>query len=391
MKKIISFIFISLFIFSLNSSVYAKTVKDLKNELADLKQQLANQNNKKAMTQNEISNVSARIKNITTSIANREKRITDLSNEINELEESKIDKDAEIKNIISYMQVTNSNNAYLEYVFGASTITDLIFRSAISEQLVNYNEELITKYTNDVKSSLNKQVELKDEIEALDSEQGNLSKELIKLGDNLASIVDVYVDIKDDIKSMEKQINYYTKTLGCKDSDNISTCGKVPYSGKMIRPLISGQVTSNYGWRKNPVGSGSEMHYGMDLSGGDTKVYAAAPGTVAAILSKTSCGGNMIYINHNINGTLYTTGYYHLEKVMVKVGQIVDQNTQVGKMGGGSSTPWDRCTTGRHLHFAVGKGTYSSYNSFISKNVNPRNLVNFPAYGVWFSNRTSKY
>ena len=35
---------------------------------------------------------------------------------------------------------------HMEYIFGAQTIEDLILRSAVSEQMVAYNDDLIDDY-----------------------------------------------------------------------------------------------------------------------------------------------------------------------------------------------------------------------------------------------------
>ena len=63
-------------------------------------------------------------------------------------------KNASIKDVFAFLQVTDSNNAYLEYIFGAQSITDLIFRTAISEQLVEYNNDLIEEYNATVKKHI---------------------------------------------------------------------------------------------------------------------------------------------------------------------------------------------------------------------------------------------
>ncbi len=397
MKRFL-YLFVALvFFFGFSVNVQAKTLKDLKNALAELENKKASNEKTKNLTKNEMNTINNRISNISSEITKSEKKIQELNDEIVDLEKKSEEKESEIKDVIAFLQVTNSNNAYLEYMFGAQSITDLIFRSAISEQLVSYNNDLIEEYTKTVKECNAKKEDLQVEIVNLDNEQTNLKSELVKLGDKLDDIVETTVDIDSDIKTQKKVIEYYEKTLGCKDDQDINTCGKntIPYSGGFIRPVSSGRITSSFGWRFNPLGSGSSFHNGMDISGGSTSVYAPAPGTVAGITWRASCGGNMLYIHHNINGVNYTTGYYHLAKVMVSIGDYVDQNTQIGVMGGNRSTPWDHCSTGTHLHISVARGLYlkeySSWNTWISRQINPASVINFPAKGVWFSNRTKKY
>ena len=126
----------------------------------------------------------------------------------------------------------------------------------------------------------------------------------------------------------------------------------------MLRPLYYGGISSEFGYRKSPIYGYYELHSGIDMYGA-TDVYATAPGTVAGISWKNSCGGTILFIHHNINGRYYTSAYMHVYKVLVNVGDYVDQNTKIAITGGTPSlTPWDRCTTGRHLHFMVANGLY---------------------------------
>lgn len=396
MKRIFKFSILLILLFSFYINTEAKTLGDLKNELAQLEKDKKEQDEKKKLTQSEMNKVNNRIDTITTTIENTEVKIKDLSDEIVVLEAKADEKEVEIKDVISFLQITNSENAYMEYIFGAKSIEDLILRSAVSEQLVAYNDDLIEEYNETVKEYRTKTEELKVEITNLDKEQDNLKGELVKLGDTLDDVMDVTADINAEIEAQKKMIKYYQDTLGCKDDQNINSCGKVPYSGKMIRPVNSGRITSNFGYRLHPTKNVWKLHSGIDIAGGSTDVYATAPGTVAGVMWKTSCGGTMLFVHHNINGTYYTSAYYHLYKVLVDVGEYVDQNTKIAVTGGTKSlTPWDTCTTGRHLHFSIARGLYmkeyTSWSTYTAKLVNPVSVVNFPKKGVWFSNRTTKY
>ena len=85
----------------------------------------------------------------------------------------------------------------------------------------------------------------------------------------------------------------------------------------------------------------------------------------------------------------------------LKVGDIAickvkDQNTKIAITGGYKTlTPWDTCSTGRHLHLSISRGLYlkeyTSWNTWTSKLINPRTMINFPKQGVWVSNRTTVY
>ena len=400
MRKTIIISLVLLLFFCMIPNTHAKTLRDLKNELAAIKQKKANNDSQKKLTQGEINSVNNNISNIRSKITQSENTIKKLSEEIIELTEKAKKKELEMKEILHFLQISNGENAYLEYIFGSKDITDFIYRSAVSGQLVSYNDSLIDDYNNTIKESKDKQVQLGNEMVNLEAKQKNLEGELSKLGDELKDLNEESVDIDAEIAAQEKVIKYYEETLQCKLDENINTCGKIPYSGKFIRPVQSGRITSNYGsrcyWNQTQGRNVCTYHYGIDISGGDTQVYAAAPGTVANILWYQSCGGNMLFVNHNVGGTYYTTGYYHLKSINVKIGDYVDQNTVIGIMGGDSSTwSYDRCSTGRHLHFATATGLYMkdylSWSTYQAHNINPITVVNFPGSGVWFSNRVTKY
>ena len=396
MKKLTIYILSFILMFCISYRVEAKTLKDLKNELAAYEKEMSNAKNKRKLTQNEIKNVNSRVESIRSTIAKDEANIKKTEEDIVVLEQKADEKEEQIKDIISFLQITSSENAYMEYIFGAKSIEDLVLRSAVSEQMVAYNDDLIEDYNETIVEYKAKNDDLKKQITNLNSEQDNLKTELVKLGDNLADAEEEVADAQSLINAQKKLIDYYQNKLGCKDDQDITKCGIIPFSGKMIRPLTSFNITSEYGYRIHPISKVRKFHSGMDLAGGSTDVYAVAPGTVAGISWKNSCGGTMLFIHHNINGTYYTVTYMHLYKVKVQVGDYVDQNTKVAVTGGYKTlTPWDSCSTGRHLHFSVTRGLYlkdyTSWNTWTSKLINPRTVVNFPKQGVWVSNRTKQY
>ena len=300
---------------------------------------------------------------------------------------------------MSFYQISGSSTMYLDYAMGAKTFTDFIYRVAISEQLIEYNDSLVDEYNNMIVKNKEKQEKLSKDIKNLEQKQQELSKSLDSLGNQLDEIVDLSMDIEDEIASRREAIEMYEKQYGCKDTDDINVCtrGQLPADTKFWRPIISGGFSSEFGYRTYRLNGRTvtDFHSGLDLTG-STDVYASAAGIVAGIIWKSSCGGNRIYIHHKINGVTYTTSYVHLRSILVSVGDTVTKDTKIAIMGGDPSVEtWDKCSTGRHLHFATAYGLYltdyTSWNTYIAKSVNPRTLVNFPQRGTRFTNRTTKY
>ncbi|MBY6036781.1 peptidoglycan DD-metalloendopeptidase family protein [Fictibacillus nanhaiensis] len=123
-----------------------------------------------------------------------------------------------------------------------------------------------------------------------------------------------------------------------------------------------GTITSNYGYRS------SGMHYGMDIAkrGSSVPIVAAASGTVAKAYYSDSYG-NVVYLNHYINGQLYTTIYAHMRMApAVRSGQSVSQGQFLGYQGNTGAS------RGQHLHFELHKGPW---NQSKSNAVDPRPYI----------------
>lgn len=152
---------------------------------------------------------------------------------------------------------------------------------------------------------------------------------------------------------------------------------------KFRKPLVKGKISSGYGYKTNPSTGTRIFHNGLDIAGNSegTKVYATANGVVGQIVRKVVCGGNQIYVYHNINGEQVTSLYKHLLTINVSVGDKITSDTVIGTVGGGKGTSnWDKCSTGAHLHFTLANGwygkTYTSYENFLKNTYDPKTVLN---------------
>ncbi|KYO67233.1 M23 family metallopeptidase [Thermovenabulum gondwanense] len=107
---------------------------------------------------------------------------------------------------------------------------------------------------------------------------------------------------------------------------------------------VQGEITSDFGYRKNPFGRGREFHDGVDISAAyGTKIKAAANGVVVFAGYKAGYGYTVI-INHN-NGI--QTMYSHASKILVRKGQKVLKGQDIAAVGSTGRS------TGAHLHFSI--------------------------------------
>ena len=111
-----------------------------------------------------------------------------------------------------------------------------------------------------------------------------------------------------------------------------------------IKPISGGRQSSGFGKRNAPTKGASTYHKGIDWAvPKGTAVFASCGGTVARA-GWGSGYGYVVYINHSDGRQ---TRYAHLSKVLVKVGQRVDQGQRIALSGNTG------ISSGPHLHFEI--------------------------------------
>ena len=405
MKKIVNLIFVFALIlpFTIPSyNVQAKSIADMQREL---NQKLAEYNKNKDQQNKLNQSINLSQKEIDASnnaIAQAEKEIQETGTKIQKLNSDIEQKNSEIDELMKLVQLADGDIAYLEYIFGSADMTDFIHRSSMIEEITEYNDQQMKEMNQMVEESKKLQKELKIKQNNLQAKIQELNGKIKQYNTSLASLDEVQVDVKKELDQLQQTINYYKKICPNVNQD-VNTClrGSLPYDTSFWRPADYGYISSEYSIRTAPCEGCSRVHLAVDIGGKNIRelnIYASAAGKVVGVenSNSNSCGGNYIIIQHNIKGSNYTTLYMHLKKVLVSVGQTVTKDTVIGTMGGnrwGSPgyTPWDSCSTGQHLHFAMAEGLHSSSSSMKTSPLNPRNLVNFPSGTKTFENRTTAY
>ena len=377
-----------------NAAKDPQTLGDLKNELAALKKKKSDNDANQKYTQAQIQareeairNAEYEITKAQSDMEEAEAKIEESNNKIDSLKE-------ETKKMLIFLQQMKSQNEYLEYISGASSMTDLVMRIQAVEQITSYNQDFLNKLEALIKENEALKVELTQKQKDLEIKISNYQATIKSLYGNLESYDKFALDIDTQIKTMQSQVNAYVKLcanssksyLG--DNELLSDCTNVPYNAGWLKPLNSVKITSTIGSRWG------SYHNALDIGGNreGTPVYAAAAGTVSGIIWRYRCGGNMVYINVTVGGKKYTTYYYHLLTVNVSYGQTVTQNTIIGTVGGSSTSKrnggYDGCTTGAHLHYGVANGYYTG-------TIARANVITPPGFpnskGYSFKSRTDYY
>lgn len=156
-------------------------------------------------------------------------------------------------------------------------------------------------------------------------------------------------------EAKKKKKAYVKKQYTPKPTSNSQ---KAPSSGSsawgLVKPTNSNRITSTFGWRPTPAGTidyggrGGYVHAGLDWGFGGqcgSPIYAAASGEVW-MAGWAGSSGNKVLLSHGVvNGKALATGYHHMSKVAVSVGQKVKQGQVIGYVGTTGNS------TGCHLHF----------------------------------------
>ena len=396
-KKIVSYLILTLVLIIVPFlTINAKTIADIQKEIDAAQKKLDDTNLKKAMNSQNISDTNKKISNIKSSIKQVEENIVAKTKESEQLEKDIVKKNNEIKDLMRYYQISSSGSAMLEYVMGAESITDLIYRLSITEQISSYNKKTIKKMNDMIEENKKIKKDLANKKEELTKLKSDLDTQVMVLSQKQSELYAEGETEAQVVKGMQKELKYY-KSIGCRDYETISACtdriyGKnyLPVGTSFKRPTTTGKITSEFGLRD--LYGEANKHFAIDIGmPTGTSVYAVAPGIVG--YTGDICGISLV-IWHNINGKEYSSIYCHLSKQLVKKNQVVTENTVIAKSG-----CTGRCY-GAHLHLGLATGRYKDlekgYSRYYSVGKNdsleehtfdPRKVIIFPPKGSSYSNR----
>lgn len=406
MKKIINILLVFGLFFTLTFNVSAKekTLGELKKDAEANRDAYAKAKSEKELTEEERDKTVAERQRVQSEIESIQEETKKIEQQIVKLQENIKKKDKQMKEIMGFVQVSNGETNYIEYIFGATDFTDFIYRVSVAEQLGDYNKQLIESYNKDVKNLDEKQKELTKKRQDLTEKEQELSVLEAKLNADIEQISEGMLSKEEEYRTLISLINNLTKSK-CSLNETMSSCqarlaeeanraaqssprnggsysGATPVSTNgTYMPIAYGYVTSDYGPRSG------EFHTGIDFSGTGhgSNIYSVASGVVVNITYpayRGACGNHIVYVFHNINGVQYTTSYWHMIDVSVSIGQSVSPNTVLGHMGGLSSE--DSCAAGAHVHLNLFRGLHTNN----SGRINPRIMMpQIPREWSYFSSR----
>lgn len=282
-----------------------------------------------------------------------------------------------MKKRIKYMY-ENGSQEYLEILFSATSISDLLNRSEYIEKISNYDKTVFEKYRTsklhvETKQQENQQklqelealqTETKQEKQAVKKLKANKKNELEKYNSRLEESqdkIDAYtrqaIAAEQEVEKLlqQKQDEIDKKmAAGSGNSGGSST-------GGLSWPLRNGagRISSGFGPRNSPTAGASSYHKGIDIAVSSGTPILAAGGGEVVTAAYSSSAGNYVMISHG--NRLYTV-YMHCSRLAVKAGDTVSKGQVIAYVG---STG---ISTGAHLHFGVSQnGSYVNPLQYVSR------------------------
>ena len=118
------------------------------------------------------------------------------------------------------------------------------------------------------------------------------------------------------------------------------------WSAAFLRPRAS-EISSRFGTGRTFNGQVTSRHLGVDFRGGVGAPIRAANRGVVVLVDTFFLGGRVVYLDH---GGGITTGYLHLSRALVEVGDTVTRGQTIGLVGATGRV------TGPHLHWTARYG-----------------------------------
>lgn len=322
-----------------------------------------------------VAKVEEELEDIESQIKDTEKALQTAKTDLARAEEQEEKQYITMKRRIKYMY-ENGGEEYLEILFGASSIQDLLNRTEYIEKISAYDKNIFEEYRQTKQKITVKKQEIEDNLTKLEGLREDAKAEKDALSELKANKKEEIKKYNDKLEISKEQADQYAKQIEKAEeeveklleekqaeidrqnnADNQATDGG---NGTLRWPLmVTGRISSGFGPRNSPTAGASSYHKGIDIAvPSGTQIVAAESGTVVTA-TYSSSAGNYVMISHG--NRLYTV-YMHCSRLDVSEGDTVEKGQVIAYVG---STG---ISTGSHLHFGVSKnGTYVNPLSYVSR------------------------
>ena len=334
---------------------------------------------KVTVVQSQISVLKGQIAEVQNSIGLKEQEIAAKEQQITEKEAEIADQWGDFKQHMAAMQELRDGGS-VAMLSAVNDLYELLTFNEVMQDISIKDTEILNNMKNAKEALQNdkavleeertqlqsKKAELDAQNSQMQSKQNELNSSVREAQLSAAEAQKAQQDAKAAIESDEMNYEAVKKEIQKLIAAAAASQPQLSFTG-FICPLKSySRISSEYGWRKNPVSGVNKLHAGIDLAaGGGTPIYAAASGYVQVAGWSTGGYGNYVIIYHGkmSDGNQYSTLYGHMRSVATSAGKYVKQGEIIGYVGSTGNS------TGNHLHLEVWRGG-SKANA-----VNPRGYI----------------
>jgi murein DD-endopeptidase MepM/ murein hydrolase activator NlpD len=243
----------------------------------------------------------------------------------------------------------NGPTSYLEILFSATSLFELVTRFDLVKTILNYDITLLEQMEENRDYIAQKKAELEQKKSEIEIAQNQVNAKKRTIEANIASRERLLTQLEKDKKTYESALNRLEE-----DSKKIEKLIKellakemAGYKGSAVMkwPVPSStRVTSDYGWRVHPVLRTRRFHTGIDVGAQSGRAITAATHGTVIYTGWLGSYGQSVIISH---GGGIQTLYAHMSSISVKEGQEIREGKTIGAVG------MTGLATGPHLHFEV--------------------------------------
>ena len=372
-------LFVAASCLTLSVTVYpasaATSMSSLQNKLNKLsqsieqhKKELSNAKKKEAAAKQLESDLKEKVTVIQGQIGVLKSQIADVQNSIGVKEQEITAKQAEIT--AKEAEIADQWDGFKQHMAAMQDIsikaTEILNNMKNAKEALQNDKATLEEERTQLQS---KKAELDAQNSQMQSKQNELNSSVREAQLSAAEAQKAQQDAKAAIESDEMNYEAVKKEIQKLIAAAAAAQPQLSFTG-FICPLKSyTRISSEYGWRKNPVSGVNKLHAGTDFAApAGTPIYAAASGYVQVAGWSSGGYGNYVIIYHGSmsDGNAYSTLYGHMRSVATSAGKYVKQGELIGYVGSTGNS------TGNHLHLEVWKGGKKA------NAVNPRGYIPFP-------------
>lgn len=353
-----------LFLFATLPAAFAETgtadIEEKKEEIKERDKKILQIEKEKKLTLEEkqelmkqLDDMKSRLTTLNEQVYRTEQKLKKSEQRLRELEERIEEREALLKNRLRFLY-QRGEMYYLETLLESDSFGDFLSRLDLVRKLIRADRELLDSHKQDQKRVEAEKASIEQDLKErrrLAAEAEQLHKRLVeKYRRHEAQLIDLEKQQEhlEEINERERKEVRRLIAQKMRESAGKKEAGKdaAAKDGKFLWPVEGGILTSEYGYRRNPVTGAYKLHEGIDIGASlGTPIRAVAAGKV--IESRPASGyGYIVVIDHG-GGLSSLYAHVYPQDVTVRLGQSVSRGQVIAAVGNNGQS------TGPHLHLEV--------------------------------------